>query len=163
VHVVDTYRDGAGSTDLRLFGRIPFMHSEDENTARAAAARAAAESIWVPGMLLPGPSVCWHAESDELIVASLTVAPEAVQLRLRIDDAGAVRSLSVMRWGNVGRKDFGYIPFGGDVHAERRFGSLMLPSEITVGWWYGTPRYEPFFDMRIDGAMPTLHASSSSP
>ncbi|MEA2130553.1 MAG: hypothetical protein QOJ85_3444, partial [Solirubrobacteraceae bacterium] len=163
LHVVDAYRDGTGSTDGRLFGRVPFMHAEDANTARAAAARAAAESIWVPGTLLPGPGVSWRAESDELIVASFTVAPEPIELALRIDAAGAVRSLSLMRWGNVGRKDFGYIPFGGDVHAERRFGSLILPSEMTVGWWYGTPRYAPFFDMTIVRATPTFHAPSSNP
>jgi hypothetical protein len=22
---------------------------------------------------------------------------------------------------------------------------LMVPSRVTVGWWFGTPRYAPFF------------------
>ncbi len=54
-----------------------------------------------------------------------------------------------MRWGNVGQQEFGYIPFGGDIHAERRFDNLVLPSQVTVGWWYGTPRYRPFFEATI--------------
>ena len=28
--------------------------------------------------------------------------------------------------------------------AERRFGDVVLPSEISVGWWFGTPRFRPF-------------------
>jgi len=32
VHVVDSYRDGTGSTAARLFGRVRLMHAEDENT-----------------------------------------------------------------------------------------------------------------------------------
>ena len=88
----------------------------------------------MPGTLLPGVGVSWRAESEELIVANFAVAPERPDVTLRIDGAGAVRSVSVMRWGNVGQ-DFGYIPFGGDMHAERRFSDLVLPSEVTVGWW----------------------------
>jgi hypothetical protein len=124
LHVVDSYRDGAGSTDGR-------------------------ESIWVPGMLVPGSGVSWRAESENRIVASIDVPPERSDVTLRIDDEGAVRAISLMRWGNVGQKDFGYIPFGGDMHAERRFGPVVLPSEVTVGWWYGTPRYQPFFEATI--------------
>jgi len=45
VDVVDSYGDGTGSTEGKLFGRLRFMHANDENTARAAAGRAAAESI----------------------------------------------------------------------------------------------------------------------
>lgn len=149
LHVVDSYRDGAGSTDGRVFGRIRFLHADDPDTARAAAGRAAAESIWVPGMLVPGSGVSWRAESENRIVASIDVPPERSDVTLRIDDEGAVRAISLMRWGNVGQKDFGYIPFGGDMHAERRFGPVVLPSEVTVGWWYGTPRYQPFFEATI--------------
>ena len=46
------------------------------------------------------------------------------------------------------------MPFGGDVHAERRFGDLVLPSRVTVGWWYGTPRYTPFFEATVLAAEP---------
>jgi len=108
-----------------------------------------AESIWMPGMLAPERVVSWRAEGDEVIVASLDVAPEHPDVRLRIDASGAVGSVSLMRWGNVGQEDFEYIPFGGDIHAERRFGTLLLPSEVIIGWWYGTPRYQPFFEATI--------------
>ena len=54
-----------------------------------------------------------------------------------------------MRWGNVGQKGFGYIPFGATVHAERRLGGMVLPSEVEVGWWFGTPRFKPFFKATV--------------
>jgi hypothetical protein len=65
-----------------------------------------------------------------------------------------------MRWGDVGRPGFGYIPFGGEIHAERRFGSVVLPSRVSVGWWYGTPRYQPFFEATILGAQAGSRSSS---
>jgi hypothetical protein len=150
LHVTDSYADGAGSTEGRVFGRLRFLHADDEDTARAAAGRAAAESIWVPATLLPQNGVSWRAESDDVIVASFEVPPEQPELTLGIDAAGALRTVSVMRWGNSGQERFGYIPFGGDVHAERRFGDVLVPSRVTIGWWFGTPRYAPFFEATID-------------
>jgi hypothetical protein len=154
LHVVDAYRDGRGRTTGRVFGHVPFLRADDENTTRAAAGRAAVESIWVPGSLLPGGDVTWQALSADTIVACVPVPPEHPQVTLKIDATGAVRSVSVMRWGNVGREDFGYIPFGGHVHAEQRFGDLVLPSAVTVGWWFGTPRFRPFFEATIREAAP---------
>jgi hypothetical protein len=54
-----------------------------------------------------------------------------------------------LRWGNVGRKEFGYTPCGCEVAAERRFGDFVVPSSITGGWWFATPRYTPFFRAEI--------------
>jgi hypothetical protein len=125
------------------------MHAADADTARAAAGRAAAESLWMPGMLLPGRGVTWRAPGDDTIVARVHVPPERPDVTFRIDAAGAVRSVGLLRWGDVGQDHFGYIPFGGEIHAERRFGDLTLPSEVTVGWWWGTPRYRPFFEATI--------------
>ena len=45
--------------------------------------------------------------------------------------------------------------FGGELHAERRFGDFVLPSHASVGWWFGTPRYKPFFKALIEGVRPT--------
>jgi hypothetical protein len=33
-----------------------------------------------------------------------------------------------------------------DYRTDARFGDYVVPSHMTVGWWYGTPRYEPFFE-----------------
>ena len=70
---------------------------------------------------------------------------------MRIDGNGAIRTVTALRWGNAGEKTFQYIPFGGEIHAERRSGDLMLPSSASVGWWFETPRYRPFFHAEING------------
>jgi hypothetical protein len=76
-------------------------------------------------------------------------SPQQVELRLTIDAIGAPRTVCIMRWGKVGRQDFGYIPFGGELLAERRFGPFTLPSRVRIGWWFGTPRYRPFIEATI--------------
>ena len=90
----------------------------------------------------------WRAEADDIIVATLDVPPERPELTLRIDAQGAPRSVSMLRWGNVGRPEYGYIPFGAEIHAEARFGERTLPSRVTVGWELGTPAFKPFFEAR---------------
>jgi hypothetical protein len=38
------------------------------------------------------------------------------------------------------------------MHEERRFGDLVIPSLVTVGWNYGTDKYTPFFKATITTA-----------
>ena len=149
LRVVDRLADGVGGVDVRLLGRVPLVHADDEDTARSAAGRAAVEGVWTPAGLLPERGVTWRAESDSHIVASWDVPPERAEVHLRIDADGGVRSASVMRWDNGQHGRRGYIPCGGDVHAERRFGDLVIPSRLTVSWWFGTQRQAPFFEVEI--------------
>jgi hypothetical protein len=146
--VVDRFADGSGSTEGRLLGRRRVFGAEGEDTARSAAGRAALESVFAPMSLLPERGVQWGSDGDVLL-ATFDVAPERPQLRLRIDGDGALQSVVAQRWGDVGQDSFGYIPCGCEVRAERRFGDLVVPSAITVGWWFGTPRYAPFFEAEI--------------
>ncbi|MGI9557437.1 MAG: DUF6544 family protein [Solirubrobacterales bacterium] len=148
--VVDRYEAGAGSMDVRLLGRLPLVTAEDEDTSRSAAGRTAVEAAcWAPASLLPGGGVSWDAEGEHHIVARWRIPPEEPQVRIEIDERGAVRSVSVMRWdgGQQGRR--GYVPFGGRVLAERRFGDLLLPSRLSVGWRFGGPCWEPFFEADV--------------
>ena len=127
--VTDRFDRGAGSMEGRLFGRIRLYRSADTNTTRSAAGRAALEAIWTPASLLPQRGVAWHAESDEVIVAAWDVPPERPEVRLRIDRRGAVQSAWAQRW----RGDSGYVACGCDVHAERRWGDLVVPSRLSGG------------------------------
>lgn len=157
LRVTDRYADAAGSTEGRLLGRFTLFHAEGVNTARSAATRAAIESVvFAPPSVLPGRGVTWRAETDNVILARFDLSPERPEVRLGIDEHGAIRTVSALRWGNAGEKSFQYIPFGGDVHAERRFGDLVLPSILSVGWWFDTPRYAPFFRAAINAVTPRL-------
>jgi hypothetical protein len=152
--VTDSYRDGRATIDGRLLGAIRMFHSDDQNILRSAAGRTAAEGILAPIGLLPSPTCIWHAESDTEIVVDVALAPERPSLHLTIDNDGAVQSVNLQRWGDAGDKAFGYLPFGGDVLAEKRFGGFVLPSRLRVGWWHGTERFSPFFDAGIISAVP---------
>jgi hypothetical protein len=147
--VVDRFADGAGSMEGRLFARIELFRADDENTTRSAAGRAALEAVYTPASLLPQRGVHWRADSECEIVATWDVPPERPELRLRIDDRGALRSYRVSRWGNVGQKEFGYIPCGCEVEAESPFGDLVVPSRVAGAWWFGTPRHAPFYRAAI--------------
>jgi hypothetical protein len=150
LRVTDRYADAAGHTEGRLLGRVPLFHVEDDNTARSAAGRAAIESVvFAPPSVLPDRGVAWRAEAEDVIVARFDLPPERPEVLVRIDARGAIRTVSSLRWGNAGEKSFRHIPFGGEIHAERRFGDLVLPSKLSVGWWFETPRYAPFFSARI--------------
>jgi hypothetical protein len=161
LRVTDGYADAAGSTEGRLLGCLTLFHARDVNTARSAATRAAIESVvFAPPSVLPSRGVTWQAEADDVILARFDLPPERPEVRLRIDEHGAIRTVSALRWGNAGQKTFRYIPFGGDVHAERRFGDLVLPSTLSVGWWFGTPCYAPFFRAEINAVTPTLEPNT---
>jgi hypothetical protein len=147
--VLDRFADRVGTTDGRLFGRRTVFHAADEDTTRSAAGRAALEAVFAPMSLLPQRGVHWRAEDDDLIVGAWDIGPERPELRIRVDGDGAVHSVSTLRWGNAGQRHFGYIPCGCEARSERRFGDLVVPSALTVGWWFGTPRYAPFFEADV--------------
>lgn len=161
LRVHDRFRDGAGFMDIRArppLRRLPalkLLHAENEDVARSGAGRAALEALWVPSALLPSRGVTWRAETDELLVASWTVPPEAPEVHISIDRDGAVRSYRAERWRN-GKA--GYVPFGADVHAERTFGGVTIPSRLTAGWGHGTDRWSPFFEAEVTGALVALDA-----
>jgi hypothetical protein len=161
--VTDSYVDGRGSIDGRLLGAMRMFHSDDQNIVRSAAGRAAIEGIVAPIGLLPSPTRIWHAATDNEITVDLVLPPERPALHLTIDNAGAVQSVNLQRWGDVGRKTFGYIPFGGDVLEEKRFGDSVLPSRLRVGWWHGTERFSPFFEAEMISAAPNDRGRAARP
>jgi hypothetical protein len=152
--VTDSYDGGRAAIDGRLLGVARLFHSDDENIVRSAAGRAATEGILAPVGLLPSSTCIWRADSDNEITVNLALTPERPELHVTIDNDGAVQSVNLQRWGNAGERAFGYIPFGGDVLAERRFGDFVLPARLRVGWWHRTERFSPFFEAEIISAVP---------
>jgi len=103
--------------------------------------------VLTPASLLPGRGVSWRAEDRGHIIASSYLEPEQIDVHVEIDPDGALRNVSLRRWGDTGKHSHGYLTFGGDVLAERRFGDLVIPSDLT--WRYGTAGYKPFFRAQI--------------
>jgi hypothetical protein len=106
--------------------------------------------VFAPPSVLPTRGVTWSAETEDLIVGRFDLSPEQPEVHARIDERGALVTVSALRWGNAGEQTFRYIPCGCEVHADRRFGDRLVPSSLTVGWWFDTSRYAPFFKAHID-------------
>ena len=144
LRVVDQFARGAGSMDVRLLGRA-LVHADDADTARSGAGRAAVEAAtWSPASLLPERGVRWRAQAEDHLVATWDVAPEQPEVHVRIAHDGAIRATWLDRWHGQG-----YVPCGGEAWADRRFGDVTIPSRLSAGWWYGTPRYAPFFEAEV--------------
>ena len=155
VRIADSYAHGVGSTEGLLFGRRPLFGKADEDTARSAAGRAALESaVFAVPAVLPQRGVAWRAEGDGVIVGRFNLPPERPEVEVRIDSQGAVEQVSAARWGPLDEGRHDYVSCGCEVHAERRFGSLTIPSSLTVSWQFGTPRQAPFFKAEITAAEP---------
>ena len=146
LRVHDRFAEGTGLMDIRLRPGLRLLHAAGDDTARSGAGRAAIESDWVPGSLLPHCGVTWRAEAENVIVAVFDVPPERPEIRFRLGPDGQVRSQSTRRWQGARS---GYVPFGVDVHAERTFDGVTIPSRFLGGWGYGTPKWAPFFDGEI--------------
>lgn len=145
--------NGLGAVQFGLWGLIPIINVHDRNTLRSSIGRLAQEFVWLPSALLPQQGVKWQAVSDSIIQASLKIHDETVTLTLVIDTDGKVLQISSHRWGNHTKNGkWGYIPFGGKCHADQTFGGFTIPSQVNVGWWFGTDSYFDFFKCTIKQA-----------
>jgi hypothetical protein len=152
--VTDRYEDGEGSASGTLVSRWTLFEQTDSNVVRSAAGRAALEAVFAPRALLRGHGYACRAEGDDHITASTEIPPEHVEVQLRIAPGARVLNVAAQRWGEATKGTFAYLPFGVDMHAERHFGDLVIPSRVTAGWNYGTDRYSPFFNATITTAIP---------
>ena len=147
LQVHDGFTAGTGFMDVRLRALpLPLVHATGPDVNRSAAGRAALEAPWAPMALLPERGVEWHAKSSELIVATWDVPPERPELHIRLGPGGEVRAYEALRWRDTRH---GYLPFGADVHEERSFGTLTVPSRLSAGWGHGTGEFDPFFEAEV--------------
>ena len=149
--VHDHYGIGEGGVRV-TFLHIPVVRAQGENVRRSAWGRLVAERVWLPSLLLPGPDVIWSADSDREAIATVRLHGETAELHLEIAESGALECVWLDRWGDVGRKGFGLIPFGMRPTRETTITGYTIPAAGAAGWWFGTGRYEPFFDFEIVSA-----------
>ena len=149
----DLYSQGRGRLRFFLWGLMPLVNAQSREIDRSAAGRLGAEYIWLPSALLPQHGVTWQAISDNLIQANFKIDSEPITLSLAIDAEGKLLEMSLPRWGDKTETgDWQYLPFGGEVRAEKTFDGYTVPTEIGAGWWFGTDRYWAFFQPTIERA-----------
>jgi hypothetical protein len=151
----DHYAAGSGAVDFWLWGLIPLVRASGPDISRSGRGRLAAESCWLPSSLLPSGWVRWRAVDGETAEALLELDGEQIGVRFTVDVDGRLTGVQTQRWGDqTDDKTFALIPFGGHLKEERRFGDYTIPTQVSVGWWYGTERYarHEFFRATIHSA-----------
>lgn len=149
----DYCSQGKGRMRFFLWGLMPLVNAQNKDIARSAAGRLGAEYIWLPSALLPQHGVGWSAIADNLIQANFRIDNEPITLTLTIDTDGKLLAFSLPRWGDkTDNGEWQYIPFGGEVKAEKTFGGYTVPAKTIAGYWFGTDRYSPFFQSTIEKA-----------
>ncbi len=138
----DRIVDGEGAMKWKALGIVPVMNADGRNIAWSAIGRLVAELVWVPSELA-GRHVTWTSSSPTQASATLTLFGVTSTLHLTLRDDGGVRSFVLDRWGNPTNTTFRWIPFGGIVEEERTCGPYTIPSQVRVGWYFGTERFEP--------------------
>ncbi|MBI4785297.1 MAG: hypothetical protein HY785_28915 [Oscillatoriophycideae cyanobacterium NC_groundwater_1537_Pr4_S-0.65um_50_18] len=149
----DYYFDRAGRMQFSILGLVPIVNVQNPDTARSAIGRLVAELMWLPSALLPQQGVQWQAIDDHTIQAHLRVDDEPVTLTFVIDSKGKLLEGSTLRWGD--RTEDGswkHIPMGGKCYAERTFDGFTIPSQVGVGWWFGSEQYFEFFQATVKQA-----------
>lgn len=149
----DYYSKGKGKMRFSIWGLLPVVNAQNNNINRSGIGRLGGEYIWLPSALLPQNQVAWQAINNHTIQADFTVDNEPISLTLTIDSEGKLLKFSLPRWGDrTEQGDWQYIPFGGEVQAEKTFGGYTIPATINAGWWFGTENYVEFFRATIEQA-----------
>lgn len=154
----DYYFNGRGGMDWKLAGLKKLVHAEGPEVTRAALARGAAETVWIPTATLPRFGVQWKALTDRHIEGSWTVDGYPFTTRYALDNDGMVTSVVFDRWGDPDETGtFGVHPFGGEFSGYQTFHGLTVPSSGRMGWFYGTERWEDreFFRFQITDVTPS--------
>jgi len=153
----DSWLAGRGRMRWTLAGGLPLVEAEGPDVGRSAAGRCGAESIWAPTAVLPGPGVVWSAADDHHIGVRFSVGDTPVELDLRLDDWGDLRSFRTQRWGDPdGTGRWGWHPFGGQVDSLRAFGPYTVPDRGRVGWYPDSlpRRHGEFFRFHVSEVLP---------
>ncbi|WP_242041599.1 DUF6544 family protein [Alkalinema sp. FACHB-956] len=149
----DYYYERRGRMQFALGGLLPIVDVQTADTARSAIGRLAVELMWLPTALLPQQGVEWRAIDDNFLEAQLTIDDEPVKLTFQIDAEGRLLAGSGLRWGDqTSDRHWDYLPMGGYCSAECTFAGVTIPTQVSVGWHFGTEQFFEFFQATIDQA-----------
>ncbi|CAN1209503.1 DUF3598 domain-containing protein [Tumidithrix helvetica PCC 7403] len=151
----DRLIDRVGAMKWKLLGLFPMMTASGADITRSAIGRMQAESVWLPSALCDRET-SWAVKNSSHLYPDFAVQGEKTELDFTIDDMGGLKSLKMQRWNNLNGIDYRYEDFGGIVEAEGKFSGYTIPTQLRIGWYFGTDRFEPegeFFRVTIDDAI----------
>jgi hypothetical protein len=92
---------------------------------------------------------------DTHVQATLSYLGEATQLNFVLSPTGQVEQFRFQRWGNPEGAEHHYASFGGYVDGEGTFAGYTIPTQMRVGWYFGSESFASkgdFFHATIDEA-----------
>lgn len=149
----DRLVNGEGEMNWKVLGLIPVMSASGPDITRSAAGRLATEYSMLPSAQLD-PKILWKGLSETSVEIRREIASIETDLTLEIDKSGAMKSVSLERWGNPDDTIFESIPFGAELKDEVTFGGYTIPTRICAGWHFGSSHFEEgeFFRAEITSA-----------
>lgn len=151
----DLLLNGEGAMSWKMLWFIPVMTSSGSDVSRSGIGRMHIESILLPS-LLAGPAARWSVSESGGPVVTISDYGQSTEIHLALDDDGGLQSFVGGRWGGPTGDSGCLVPFGGEILAERTFDGQTLASEVRLGWYFGTDRFEEeglFFYAIIDNAV----------
>ena len=143
VRVRDHYHGGEGGVAVTALGVVPVpLGGEAADVARSSRGRLVGEAVWCPTALVH-PDVRWETAGDHAARYTIPVDGDPVSVTLHVAETGALREVTLDRWGNPDGEPARLHPYGFRVGAEGTFGGVTIPTEITGGWGFGAPGYDP--------------------
>lgn len=149
----DRLVNGVGAMSWKLLGLLPIVKASGADITRSAVGRVQAESIWLPSIFC-GAGVSWQ-ESAEGLQVNFTSYDRPTALTFTTRPTGQLKTLSMQRWGNPTNSEFQLLPFGGIIEVEKTFDGYTIPSQVRIGWYFDSDRFEPegeFFRAIVDHA-----------
>ncbi|MBW4458949.1 MAG: hypothetical protein KME47_01710 [Nodosilinea sp. WJT8-NPBG4] len=151
----DRIIDGVGAMQWKLLGLFPVMTGTGADITRSSAGRFHTELMLLPSAFCRG-DVTWGGTEALHLHASFVAQGEPAELDFAIDQTGRLKTAQLPRWGNPEGAEHHYVDFGAIVEAEDTFGGYTIPTQLRVGWYFGTDRFESegeFFRATIDEAI----------
>jgi hypothetical protein len=140
--VRDHYFHHTGEVNVVVLGVVPIPMPTGDDVARSSRHRLVAEAVWCPTALIH-PSVRWQAVDENRAQFSLAVDGEPISVTIHVDAEGALREVTLDRWGNVDGDPWRPIRYGFRVDDEQSFDGVTIPTRLSGGWHYGTERFDP--------------------
>jgi hypothetical protein len=149
----DRLINGAGSMSWKLLGLLSMEKASGDDITRSAIGRVQAESIWLPSIFC-SVGASWQ-EAAEGLKVNFTSYDRPTELTLVTRETGQLQTVTMQRWGNPTNQTFQLFPFGGIIDAENTFDGYTIPTQVRIGWYFGSARFEPegeFFRAIVDHA-----------
>ena len=103
----------------------------------------------------PGAEFVAPASDASHARVRFTAHSETAKIDCLIDENGKLKAVSMPRWGNPEGTAFHCVNFGGFAEKEQTFGGYTIPTQLRVGWHFGSDKFESdgeFFRVNIDDA-----------